>query len=166
MWLSWWLGSLFVMALVVWGVATMAAVTLCVLCACVLGLTVLLRTIRLPAHRLVRVGYWFVDPREVASLHFLPPVELRATRRAMAPLAALRSLRDFLRRLDAVGIAWLYVETDLALVQRLGFERLWPASPLAWIFIAVQSWVATGRWSFRWPWLYVYRPLKGQDLPR
>jgi hypothetical protein len=163
-WLSWWCASLLLAGLAVWGLLSAPAVTVGLLAVAAVGLFALLRRLRLPAHRVVRVGYWFVDPGRVASLHFLPPIELRTARRALTLGQALRGLREFLGRLDEFGITLLYVETDLVAVERLGFQRVGPASPLTWAFISLQSWVATGRWHWRWPSLYVYRPAEGRGL--
>lgn len=112
----------------------------------VTGLVALFSTLRLVSSRVVRVGYWFLEPAALTSLHFLPPKDLRDVRRRLGLFEARRALKEFLTTLDAHGIQILYVESNLSLVKHMGFVRYWPASPFIWLFISIQHRVATGRW--------------------
>lgn len=148
--------SVLLSAVVVLGLRANFWVTAAVLVAVGAGLAVLLSLLELPNQsNLVRAGYWFLDPRPMASLHFLPPRELRDRQRTMSSIKALTSLRVLLRDLPRHGIQLLYIETALTLVGRVGFRRLWPAGPLSAMCTLLQEVVAE-RPRLRWPWVWVY----------
>ncbi len=151
-----WVVSLLGLAWIGWGAVVNPVRTLEVLAVVCLVLGLVLGGTVLPARGVVRAGYWFFAPRAVTSLHFLPPRELRAARKAKSPAQALRELRSLLADLAAHGVQLLYAETNLPAIARVGFRPLWAATPLTWAFTVMQHRIATGRWNLRWPRLYVY----------
>lgn len=155
-WLSWWIASVLAFALVIFGVLTNPGPTILTIIAVVVGLVLLLNNIPVLGRRIIRTGYWFFEPRAVASIHFLPPSELRAVRRQMSLLQATSALRNSLLNLNSLNVRLVYAETNLVAIELLGFRRLRPASPLSWLFIALQHRIAAGRGHLAWPWLYVY----------
>jgi hypothetical protein len=153
-----WVLSLVLCAGVLGGMVAKPWVTLAILLGVGVGLVVLLSRLELPkGSGLVRAGYWLFEPRPLASLHFLPPRELRERQRTMTSVKALTSLRGLLRDLDGFGVHFLYLETPITLAGRLGFKRFWPAAPLSTTCTVMQEMVA-GMFRRRWPWIWVYMP--------
>lgn len=99
-----WTPSILALAALADGVARSPWMTLLVVAVVVTGLVVLFSTLRLVSSRVVRVGYWFLEPAPVTSLHFLPPKDLRDVRRRLGLFEARRALKEFLTTLDAHGI--------------------------------------------------------------
>lgn len=150
--------SVFLAGLILMGFLARPWLTASLLAGILLGVVVLLARLQLPERSsLVRAGYWFLEARPIASLHFLPPRDLRTRQRTMTSVKALTSLRRLLRDLEGHGVQFLYIETAIPLVGRLGFQRLWPAAPLSAVAAVLQE-VVTGTLRFRWPWVWVFMP--------